>query len=128
MGRSYFIGESKADNIKLDVFYTDLFIQPARVIDGVRMATIEEIIAMKVDVIQRGGRKKDFWDLHEFIEKYNLNEMLTLHETRYPFSHDAKTIKENFKNFKNADDDFDPICFKGKYWVFIKEDFEDFAK
>jgi predicted nucleotidyltransferase component of viral defense system len=31
------------------------------------MATVEEIIAMKLDVMQRGGRKKDFWDLHELL-------------------------------------------------------------
>ena len=128
LGRSYFIGDSKDDSVKLDVFYTDSFIQSPIEVDGVRMATIEEVIAMKVDVIQRGGRKKDFWDLHEFIEKYNINEMLALHQKRYPYAHDANIIKQNFKNFEIADDDFDPICLKGKYWVFIKEDFEDFLK
>lgn len=128
LGRSYFIGDSKDDSIKLDVFYTDSFIQSPIEVDGVRMATIEEIIAMKVDVIQRSGRKKDFWDLHEFIEKYNINEMLALHQKRYPYTHNANIIKQNFKNFEIADDDFDPICLKGKYWVFIKEDFEDFLK
>lgn len=127
-GRSYFIGDSKDDSVKLDVFYTDSFIQPTIDVDEVRMATIEEIIAMKVDVIQRGGRKKDFWDLHELIEKYDINNMLALHERRYPYTHDADTIKQNFINFEIADDDFDPICFKGKYWVFIKEDFQDFLK
>lgn len=127
-GRSYFIGDSKEDSVKLDVFYTDSFIEPTLEIDGIRMATIEEIIAMKVDVIQRGGRKKDFWDLHELIGKYDINNMLALHEMRYPYTHDVDTIKHNFINFDLADDDFDPICFKGKYWVFIKEDFEDFLK
>jgi hypothetical protein len=29
-------------------------------VDGIRMATIEEIIAMKLEVIQGGGEKKDF--------------------------------------------------------------------
>lgn len=125
-GRSYFIGDSKDDSVKLDVFYTDSFIQPIIEVDGVRMATIEEIIAMKVDVIQRGGRKKDFWDLHELIEKYDIDNMLALHEMRYPYTHDADIIKKNFKNFEIADDDFDPICFKGKYWIFIKEDFQKF--
>jgi hypothetical protein len=49
------------------VFYTDPFIQPPIEIDSIRLASIEEIIAMKMDVIQRGGRKKDFWDLHELL-------------------------------------------------------------
>lgn len=58
MGKAYFIGENKDNTVKLDVFYTDTYIQPFIEEDGIRMATIEEIIAMKVDVIQRGGRKK----------------------------------------------------------------------
>ena len=127
-GRSYFIGKDKENSVKLDVFYTDSFIQPSIEIDGIRMATIEEIIAMKVDVIQRGGRKKDFWDLHDLLEKYDIVKMLDLHELRYPYTHDSNLIKQNFINFEQADDDFDPICYKGKYWEFIKEDFEELLK
>jgi len=122
MGRSYLVGKDKNDAIKLDVYYTDDFIQPALVIDNIRFATIEEIIAMKVDVIARGGRKKDFWDLHEFLDNYSIPQMLTLHGHRYPFNHNEKIIMENFRNFGDADYDFEPICLHGKYWEFIKLD------
>ncbi|MNE39916.1 hypothetical protein D3C80_1338960 [compost metagenome] len=125
MGKSYFIGEDKENTIKLDIYYTDNFIQPCLEIDGIRMTTIEEIIAMKVDVIQRGGRKKDFWDLHDLLQSYDIAQMLDLHQQRYPYSHDADLIVHNFTSFDLADEDFNPICFKGKYWEFIKEDFEE---
>lgn len=114
--------------MKLDVFYTDSFIQPSIEIDGIRMATIEEIIAVKVDVIERGGRKKDFWDLHDLLDRYDIAKMLELHELRYPYTHDSNLIKQNFISFEQADDDFDTICYKGKYWEFIKEDFEELLK
>jgi hypothetical protein len=122
MGRAYAIGANKDDCIKLDLYYTDQFIQPAIVSDGIRMATIEEIIAMKIDIVQRGGRKKDFWDIHELIEKYPLSKMIALHKERYPYSHDQDAIKRNFINFEDADNDFDPICLRGKYWELIKLD------
>lgn len=125
IGKSYFIGENETNSIKLDLFYTDSFIQPFIEEDGIRMASIEEIIAMKVDVIQRGGRKKDFWDLHELLESYSISQMIELHEQRYPYNHDKEIIIQNFTLFDQADDDFDPICYKGKYWEFIKEDFEE---
>lgn len=125
MGKSYLIGEHKDNSLKLDIFYTDTFIQDNIIVDSIRMATIEEIIAMKLDVVQRGGRKKDFWDLHELFEKYSLNEMLDLHKQRYPYTHDSDLIIENFTDFSIADDEFNPICFKGKYWEFIKEDIEE---
>lgn len=125
MGKSYFIGENKQNTVKLDVYYTDTYIQPYIEVDGVRMATIEEIIAMKIDVVQRGGRKKDFWDLHDLLQSYNINQMLDLHQQRYPYTHDRDLIIKNFTSFQQADEDFNPICFKGKYWEFIKEDFEE---
>lgn len=125
LGKSYFIGDDESNTIKLDIFYTDTFIQPYMEEDGIRMATIEEIIAMKVDVIQRGGRKKDFWDLHDLLDSYSISQMIQLHEKRYPYNHNEELITKNFTLFDQADDDFDPICLKGKYWEFIKEDFEE---
>jgi predicted nucleotidyltransferase component of viral defense system len=89
------------------------------------MASVEEIIAMKIDVIQRGGRKKDFWDLHELLPKYSIHQMLEFHEKRYPYTHDKKEIIRNLTHFEHADDDLNPICMKGKYWEFIKEDFQE---
>lgn len=126
-GRSFFVGNSKDDCIKLDLFYTDKFIRESHKINGIRIATIEEIIAMKVDVISRGGRKKDFWDIHELKDDYPLEKMITLHKERYPYDHDPSHIRNNFTRFETADDDFDPICLKGKHWEIIKLDLIDFA-
>lgn len=60
MGKSYFVSnepDNRAATVKIDVFYTnDPFIQTPIVDDNIRMATIDEIVAMKMDVVQRGGR------------------------------------------------------------------------
>ncbi len=128
LGNSYYIGNSKEDCVKLDLFYTDKFIQDIVLIDGIKLATVEEIIAMKIDVISRGGRKKEFWDIHELKDDYSIEEMLALHKQRNPYTHDRDQIRRNFSNFENADDDFDPICLKGKYWEIIKLDIIDFAQ
>jgi len=125
MGKSYFVGEDKDHTIKLDLYYTDTFIQPYIEVDDIIMATIEEIIAMKVDVVQRGGRKKDFWDLHSLLQSYDISQMLDLHKQRYPYTHDGDLIIQNFTSFDQADEDFNPICLNGKHWEFIKDDFED---
>lgn len=125
MGKSYLVGIDKDNTVKLDIYYTDTFIRPALTVDTIRLATIEEIIAMKIDVVQRGGRKKDFWDLHECLANYGIGKMLELHEERYPYGHDKDLILKNFIDFTSADDDFDPICLQGKYWEFIKEDIEE---
>jgi Nucleotidyl transferase AbiEii toxin, Type IV TA system len=123
MGQSYLVGGSEDDTVKLDLYYTDQFIQPALVVDPFRLATVEEIIAMKIDIVQRVARKKDFWDLHELLGQYPPRKMMELHKKRYPYNHDDEVIRTNFINFTMADGDFDPICLKGKYWELIKYDF-----
>ncbi|MDL5511077.1 nucleotidyl transferase AbiEii/AbiGii toxin family protein [Arenibacter sp. M-2] len=125
MGKSYLIGNDRDNAIKLDVFHTDDFITPVKIEDGIRKAAVEEIIAMKLDVVQREGRKKDFWDLHELLSGYGVGEMLQWHERRYPYGHDKSLILQNFINFERADEDFDPICLRGKYWEFVKEDIKE---
>jgi Nucleotidyl transferase AbiEii toxin, Type IV TA system len=122
MGKSYLIGKDEHETVKLDLYYTDQFIQPELVIGLYRFATIEDIIAMKIDIVQRGARKKDFWDLHELLDNYSPSQMIELHKIRYPYNHEENAIRTNFANFTIADDDFDPICLKGKYWELIKLD------
>ena len=123
MGVSYLVGHSKDGSVKLDLFYTDTFIQPALAIGPHRLATVAEIIAMKIDIVQRKARKKDFWDLDELFEKYSVEEMIVLHKQRYPHGHDEKVIRKNFVDFERADEDFTPIYLKGKHWELIKLDF-----
>jgi hypothetical protein len=125
MGVSYLLGHTKDDTIKIDLFYTDPFIQPALQIGPYRLATVEEIIAMKIDIVQRKARKKDFWDLDELLNSYSVDQMIALHKQRYPYNHDEKLIRKNFIDFQRADEDFMPICLKGKHWELIKLDFAE---
>lgn len=124
MGKSYLIGSSKDNLVKLDLYYSqEPFFQNFVVEDEVRFATIEEIIAMKVDVVQRVGRKKDFWDLHELLSMYSVAEMIEFHRQRFEWTHDPELILKNFTNFSGGDQGFNPICLRKKEWEFIKEDF-----
>lgn len=125
-GKSYFIGSDKENLVKLDLFYTDPFIFSIQETDGIRLATTEEIMAMKMDVILRGGRKKDFWDIHEMMENYSFKVMLQLHEKRNPWNHDSELIRKQFANFETADTEADPVCLRGKIWELIKLDMVDF--
>ena len=125
MGKSYFVGTSKEDLVKLDIFYTDSFVFPQLIEQDIRFARLEEIAAMKLEVIGNNGRKKDFWDLHELMDYFSLNQMIEFYEKRYPYSLTKKEIISQLTFFDNADEDFDPICLRNKYWGLIKLDFEE---
>lgn len=124
---NFVVGNSINDCVKIDLYYTDDFIEPPVITENIRMATTNEIIAMKLDVILRGGRKKDFWDLHYFIDKINIDDMISLFQKRYPYNDDYSKIKAQLLNFDIADADFEPICLLEKNWEIMKLDFIEFV-
>ncbi|MCU0408934.1 MAG: nucleotidyl transferase AbiEii/AbiGii toxin family protein [Bacteroidales bacterium] len=127
-GKSYFIGKDPYASLKLDLYYTDKFINDPVSIEGLRIASIPDILAMKIESISNNGRKKDFWDIHEFIDDYPLTDIISFHKQRYPFSHDPELIIKSLSAFESADDDFEPRCLKGKHWGLIKLDFLEFIE
>ena len=124
-GASYIVGNSKDDCVKLDLFYTDPFIRPMEMFGPIRMAVVEDIVAMKMDVVSRGGRKKDFWDLHMLRNHYSIDQMLSLYEERYPYGATKEECTSGLTNFSVADTEPDPICLQEKVWQLIKLDFEE---
>ena len=122
-GTSYIVGNSKDDCVKLDLFYTDQFIRPMEVFGNIRMAAVEDIVAMKMDVVSRGGRKKDFWDLHMLLNHYSVEQMLSLYEERYPYGATREECVSGLTNFLVADTEPDPICLQDKVWQLIKLEF-----
>lgn len=128
MGNSFFIGNNEDNLVKLDMFYTDNFVFPTLLYDNIRLASIEEIVAMKLEVVGQGGRKKDFWDLHELLEKFSLDQMIDFYLKRYPYSYSKDELLKKVVDFNNAEEDFTPNCFKDKSWEIIKLDFEEIIK
>lgn len=122
-GTYFEVGNSKDDFVKIDLYYTDDFVFKKLSIDTVRLASVEEIIAMKLDVILRGGRKKDFWDLHYFLDKISFDEMVSYFQKRYPYNDDFSKIRSMIVDFTAADLDFEPNCLLAKNWELIKMDF-----
>ncbi len=122
-GTYFEIGYSKDNFVKVDLYYTEDFVFDIVIKDNVRMACQEEIIAMKLNVVVNTGRKKDFWDLHYFIDKYNLEQMISFYEKRYPYNNDSKIIKSKILDFEFADNELNPECLLNKNWEEIKLDF-----
>jgi len=124
-GRSYFVGNNEDELVKLDLYYTDPFVFPLLVEDGVRFASLEEIAAMKFEVIANGGRKKDFWDVHELLENFTLDQMMVFYSQRNPYGATREELIDKLIDFEVAEGEFTPNCYKEKDWDIIKLDFID---
>ena len=118
-----FVGNNKDDCVKLDICYDENPIFPLVNTNGIRMVSEKDIAAMKINAItQDRQRKKDFWDIHDLLETYSIEDMVTFALKRYPWSLDLLKIIDGFKRLPQLNDYTEIRCLKGKYWEFIVED------
>ena len=120
---SLYVGNSGDDCIKLDICYDDNPVFPLVQIEGIRMVSEKDIAAMKLNAIaQDRQRKKDFWDIHDLLETYSIEDMVSFALKRYPWSLTLDKIIDGFKRTPSLNDYTEIRCLKGKYWEFVVED------
>jgi predicted nucleotidyltransferase component of viral defense system len=117
-----YIGNSETERVKLDLFYTDDFITPIVQQDGLRMASLQDIAAMKMQAIVNNKRKKDFWDIHELLDYFTLEEMIQYGLQRNPYTLTENDILDSLRHAAELNQDNIIACLKGKFWELIIED------
>ena len=106
--------------VKTDILYWDApYVFEALEVEGIRLASIEEIGAMKLDAISRGGRKKDFWDIVEIFEHYSLSHLLNVYQNKYPYF-ELQDVYKGLLDFTVAEEMPAPICLKNRDWEMVK--------
>ncbi len=85
-----FIGEVKVDLIT----HAYSLVKPLICIQGFRLASVEDIGAMKLNAIAHSGnRQKDFFDLYFMLEHINLETLLNAYAKKYPRSNPMIPLK-----------------------------------
>ena len=102
------------DDVKLDVLkYSYAWIGTIINEDGIRIASVEDIMAMKLAAATKRGTKKDFVDIYFLLKEYSLKEMLLNFKKKYPSAETYMTLK-SLTYFKDADESEMPILLKDK--------------
>ena len=109
------------DGIKVDcVNYPYEWLEECRVLDGVRLASISDIAAMKISAIINRGTKKDFIDLHFLLKAMSLNHILDLYDQKYTDGSRFIAIK-SMTYFEDAESDPMPYMFEDVTWEDVKK-------
>ena len=109
------------DGIKVDcVNYPYEWLDECRVLDGVRLASISDIAAMKISAIINRGTKKDFIDLHFLLKEMSLNHILDLYDQKYIDGSRFIAIK-SLTYFEDAESDPMPYMFEDVTWEDVKK-------
>lgn len=108
------------DGIKVDcVNYPYKWLEECKVIDGVRLASVNDIAAMKISAIINRGTKKDFIDLYFLLREMSLNQILDLYDEKYLDGSRFVAIK-NLTFFEDAETDPMPYMINQVTWDDIK--------
>jgi len=114
------------DDVKIDLLhYPHPMLHPAELLGTIRMYHDSDLIAMKIQAILGRGRKKDFWDIAELLEHYDLSQMIDFHRAKYPSQMLLISIPQALVYFKDAENSDEPISFKGQTWDMIKESIQE---
>ncbi len=90
--------------------------------DGIRIAHIEDIVALKLGAIANRGARKDFVDLYYIFEKYSLNDLLFFYTRMYNVKEHFSLLK-SMTYFEDAENETTPklLLDKTLTWEKIKK-------
>lgn len=110
------------DGVKVDfVNYRYKWLREPILTDGMRLASIEDIAAMKVNAIIGRGTKKDFIDMSVLLQYYSLSEILDFYHQKYPEASRFLAMK-SLAYFADADaEEQMPYMFIDQTWEETKD-------
>jgi len=87
---------------------------------GIRMASLKDIAAMKLNAIAGRGSRKDFVDLFFLLKKFDLNEMMNFFIEKYS-STSPFLVMKSLTWFEDAEKSDMPVMIKKADWELIKK-------
>ena len=108
------------ERVKIDILLHEYpYLQPIDVIDGLRLASLPDVVAMKLGAVAGRGAKKDFWDVNELLKHYSVADLVGFYTQKYPNS-DAGQILRSLVYFEDAESQENPYDLKGLTWPQVK--------
>lgn len=104
------------DGVKVDlVNYSYAWISQVLTEDGVSLAGMDDIVAMKLSAAANRGKKKDFLDIATLLDKYSLAEMFVRYQKKFGVKEIAFALR-GLTYFEDAEEDPMPMMFSDLTW------------
>ncbi len=96
---------------------------------GIKIADHRDIACMKLDAVSSRGSKKDFIDLHFFLQDYSLADLLKLFAKKYKgIEYNKLHILRSLVYFIDADKEPMPLMLRKVDWQEVKKYFQKMVK
>lgn len=90
-------------------------LKPPREVEGLRLAALEDIAAMKLAAVAQRGSKKDFLDVFALGRRFGLGEMLAFYREKYGVE-DVGHVLVALAYFDDADRERTPMLLQRQSW------------
>jgi len=111
------------------LYYPYQLLNPFQNVNGIKVASVDDIAAMKVVAISQRGDKKDFFDLYEILKSITPHDLKNLFLKKFGASRiNCYHILKSFFFFDDADQQPDPVSLNGTSWEMVKNYFLDQEK
>jgi predicted nucleotidyltransferase component of viral defense system len=90
-------------------------------VGDIRLFSLEDIAAMKLNAVANRGAKKDFYDIHALLTIFSLSELIGFFEKKYQ-KMNSFTVVKSLAYFDDADLEPDPMSLMESPWDQIKVD------
>ncbi|MBO6190556.1 MAG: nucleotidyl transferase AbiEii/AbiGii toxin family protein [Alloprevotella sp.] len=109
------------DDVKVDIVdYSDVpWIDGAVVSDNLRLASLRDIAAMKMNAIVGRGSRKDFVDLYFLLQHFSFSDIMDCYRQKYPAGTDYRAMMSSVY-FKDAEIQPMPEMFSEATWDMMK--------
>lgn len=108
------------ESIKTDIYnWAVPFIELPVISDGLRLASLKDIAAFKLDAITTRKTKKDFYDIHFLLKKMSFGEMIGVYREKYPYNN-IKNVMTALSSCTVADKDVQPELLEPAEWEMVK--------
>ena len=94
-------------------------LNPFQEIEGIKLLSVEDIAAMKLNSTMNRGSKKDFYDIYELLNHFDLEELISFHASKYDFTSQLILLK-SLVYFDDAEQEPDPVSVKDISWDAVK--------
>lgn len=110
----------RASGVRVSFFeYGYPLLRPVREVEGLRLAALEDIAAMKLAAVAQRGSKKDFVDVFALGRRFGLGGMLASYRKKYGVE-DVGHVLVALAYFDDADRERTPMLLQRQSWPNVK--------
>lgn len=110
------------EGVKVDFvkYHFHSLIRPVEIIEGIRIASVEDIAAMKIFAILQRAKKKDFWDINLLLDKFGLDKIVSFYREKFPKNQMLISVSQALLYFDDVENDEDPVSLQNITWEKVK--------